>query len=120
MTNDTTYNGWTNWETWHTNLLIENTEATQKQATLLGKRCADIRAGLVKGKSYDANRAADAFHKAFSKAWTETKQFAQNNAREIGQGWAEPLGSVNWREIAESHMDNADTEAGRDAYQYSR
>ena len=104
MSNDTTCNGYTNWETWHTDLLIDNTESASEQAAALGKRCADIRAGLVKNKSYDPKRAADAFRHAFSRYGTQTRRYAREN-------WPnEPVGEINWLEIAESHMDAADDE----------
>jgi hypothetical protein len=104
MTTDTTYNGYTNWETWHVGLLIDNEERTSNHAAALGKRCADIRAGLVKGKTYNAKRAADAFKKAFSAQWTATKRHARE------QWPTEKMGEVNWLELAEGYMDTADEE----------
>ena len=104
MSNDTTCNGYTNWETWHTDLLIDNTESASDQAAALGKRCADIRAGLIKNKSYAPKRAADAFRHAFSRYGTQTRRYAREN-------WPnEAVGEINWLEIAESHMDAADDE----------
>ena len=108
METDKSYNGWTNWETWHTALLADNTESTEKQAVALGARCADIRAGRVKGKVYDPGRAAAAYKRILAGCWRETRTFARENAREFGGGWREPLGTVNWLEIAESYMDEAD------------
>lgn len=104
MTTDTTYNGYTNWETWHVGLLIDNEQATSEHAARLGARCADIRAGLVKNKAYDPKRAADAFKHAFSPQWTATKRHAR-------ESWpAEAMGAVNWLELAEGYMDTADEE----------
>jgi len=110
----TDYNGWTNWETWHTALLIDNDERMQSHAYALGKRCAAIRRGEVKGKVYNPKIAADAFRHAFSKAWTQTKRFAR-------ESWPnESLAPVNWLEIAESEMDNADSEAAYEVSKHDR
>lgn len=105
------YNGWSNWETWHTALLIDNTEQAQKQAFALAQRCAAIKAGAVKGKAYDEARAVKAFRRAFSKFATETRKFHDENAREIGGGWLEPFGVVDWREIALNQIEGAELDA---------
>ena len=36
MTQDTTYNGWTNWETWCASLWINNEEALYRTARIYG------------------------------------------------------------------------------------
>ena len=98
---DNTYNGWTNWETWHTALVIDNDEPMSRQSWALACRCAAIKLGQVKGKVYDQTVATKAFRRQFSKAWTETKRFAQ-------ESWpGAPLDPVNWDEIAANAIDEA-------------
>lgn len=95
------YNGWTNWETWHVALWADNDRALCNRACALGKRCADIRAGQVKNKVYDVNRAIAAFKRALAPAWKETRTFARDN------GW--PVGTVNWEEVAAHYIDRGMT-----------
>ena len=98
MTPDTTYNGWTNWETWHTALVADNDVTIYRHATALGTRCGAIRAGTVKGKTYDPARAANAFKRALAPAWKITREFARSN-------WpTDALKAVNWLEVAEHFM----------------
>jgi hypothetical protein len=102
MDTDTKYNGWTNWETWHTALVADNDEQLYKQASALGARCAAIKAGTVKGKVYDQAKASNAFKRALAPAWKQTKQHAADN-------WpTDKLESVNWDEVAEHYMDAAE------------
>lgn len=108
MDADKTYNGWTNWETWHTALLADNEEQSYKRATALAERCAAIRRGEVKNKVFDLKRAADAFKRLLAPQWKATRDFAKENAREFGGGWGEPIDPPNWGEIAEHFMQTAD------------
>jgi hypothetical protein len=92
------YNGWTNWETWHTALVADNDEPLYRHASALGKRCADIRDGRVTGKIYDPARAAQAFKRALAPAWKITREWAREN-------WpTDPPEAVNWLEVAEHFM----------------
>ena len=95
---DTKYNGWTNWETWHTALVADNDEPLYRQASALGARCAAIRAGTVKNKVYDPARVVTAFKRALAPAWKQTKDHAREN-------WpTDKLEAVNWLEVAEHYM----------------
>lgn len=94
----TKYNGWTNYETWLVNLWIDNDEGSQRFWQLL-RRATDA----LESNEEDPNGAesdlADALKESFedqAEAMTEVTGF-----------WADlinsALGEVNWDEIAE-HM----------------
>ena len=78
-----TYEGWTNWETWHTALLINNEyDLYQKKVSLVKKKAS-----------------LSEFKRGLRKAETMTRQYHRQ------QGWKENDGSkskfekVNWKEI---------------------
>ena len=100
------YNGWTNWETWHTALLADNEEALYKAACQMARACLKFEA---KG-TFDWSRAEAGFKRTLHKAWMETKRFAAENEREYGDGWKID-GKVNWREVAEYYLDTERMEA---------
>lgn len=92
------YNGWTNWETWHVALLADNDEPMYKRVQAMAERCANIKAGNVKGKKFSQTQATAAFKRILSPCWTETKQFARDN----NYGKLDP---VNWTEVANHFID---------------
>ena len=97
------YNGWTNWETWHVNVLAENDEPTYRAGLAMAQACLKFKA---KG-TFDLGRAVLGFKRTFHKAWMETKRFAHNNVLEYGGGWTEAV-APNWQEIAEHWLDKAE------------
>lgn len=66
------YEGWTNWSTWHVNLLIDNTEASYSTKRRL------VQNALRKGITLD--QLASQFSRMFHKQYKETKEFHDNNA----------------------------------------
>jgi len=102
----TDYNGWTNWETWHTVLLADNDERLYNQIQALASRCAAIKLGKVRGKVHDQTHAVAAIKRALAPAWRETRDFARSN------GW--DVDNPNWDEITTHLIDEAilNTEVG--------
>ena len=100
-----TYNGWMNWETWHTVLLADNDEAMSRRARAMAQACLKYER---KGQ-FDWTRAATGFKRCLHDAWMQTKRSAASNRQEYGEGWKID-GKVNWREVAEHFL-----EAERDA-----
>jgi hypothetical protein len=96
------HQGWHNWETWHTKLLIDNDEPAYRQATALGKRGLEFE----KKGNFNIDRLALAFKNNFNKFYKQTADYANENAKEIGGGW-HPAAQANWREIAQSYLDDA-------------
>ena len=97
---ETGYNGWTNWETWHTALLADNEQARYNQVRAMTKACLKYEA---KG-TFDWTRAEQGFKRCLHKAWMETKRFAKSNQQQYGDSWKID-GKVNWREVAEHFID---------------
>jgi hypothetical protein len=93
------YQGYHNWETWHTKLLIDNEQDSYNQAQALGKR------GLYFQKKGDFNidRLALAMKNAFSKQGKETTNYANENASRP----EDRAKTINWREIAQNYLDEA-------------
>ena len=96
------YQGWTDWETWHVNLLAENDEPTYRQGLAMAKACLKYEA---KGR-FDMARAVQGFKRTFHTAWMETKAFAHANVVEIGGDWTEAV-QPNWTEITEHWLEKA-------------
>lgn len=81
------YNGWTNWETWHTALLIDNEyDIYQKKIELVKEK-----APLSK------------FKRELKKAETMTRKFHSENRKENPEGWGK-FETVNWKEIYDNTM----------------
>lgn len=100
------HQGWHNWETWHTALLIDNDQQANNQAMALGKRGLHFQ---QKG-NFNIDRLALAFKNNFNKFYKETADYAKQNAEDSpGGGW-QPPAQANWREIAENYMDRAKEE----------
>ena len=77
------YSGWTNWETWHTALLIDNE-----------RDLYEIKVGLVKRKA-----PLSVFKSKLKRAETMTKKYAKDQ-----WGDKEKFEKVNWKEIYDSMM----------------
>jgi hypothetical protein len=95
----TDYNGWTNWETWHTALLADNDELLYNSARAMARACLKF-----EGREFDWARAEQGFKRCLHSAWMQTKRFAAENQKQYGNGWAIE-GKVNWREVAAHFMD---------------
>ena len=102
-----TYNGWSNWETWHTSLLAENEEPSYRQGVAMAQCVLKHKA---KGQ-YDPARAAKGFQRIFAPQWRTTREFLKTNAEDIGQGWTEDYRNMeqpNWLEIAENWVERVE------------
>lgn len=78
------YQGWTNWETWHTALLIDNERDLYEKKVLLVKRKAPL----------------STFKSSLMKAETMTRKYAKEQ-----WGDKEKFEKVNWKEIHEGAME---------------
>jgi len=94
---DNTYNGWTNWETWNTNLWMTNEEALLDEAHEIMAHYIDD------GRETDEStaRTVDTYGagKALREWWDEL--FAPEATGPLSDAWSATLGEVNWDEIAE-------------------
>ena len=85
MTESKGYSGWTNWETWHTSLLIDNEyDIYQKKVELLKKKASfnEFKQGLI-----EAER--------------RTRKYFNENHKDNPEGWKK-WEKVNWKEIYDS------------------
>jgi len=116
-TDDTRYNGWTNYETWNTNLWIDNDEGSHDEARrIVAEHVTDDTPGDYEDtpeldRSVRIRNAAD----AIEEWWTDT-----NDPGEIGRppfpgpvqdAWTTALGRTNWYEIAEGIAEDMTTPA---------
>jgi len=86
MRNDTTYNGWTNKQTWNINLMYE-----------------EIFASMAEDQEFDdVEHMADAFEQL-----VEELEFADLKQGSLAyQAVGDYLNAVNWVEIAKTHFKN--------------
>lgn len=82
-----TYEGWTNWETWHTALLIDNEYDIYQKKVELVKKKAPI----------------SEFKRELKKAETMTRKFHAEAKKDNPEGWNK-FETVNWKEIYDSMM----------------
>lgn len=83
-----TYEGYTNWETWHTALLIDNEyDIYQKKVELVKKK-----ASLAE------------FRSKLKIAETKTRQYHKEQAKDNPEGWGK-FEPVNWKEIYDNSME---------------
>ena len=97
MTTDEKYNGWTNWETWNTNLWMTNEEGWYHEARDIVARY------VIEADEEDATpRSVDAYaaSKALEDWWDETAG-PENRSGPVADAWNATLSEVNWEEIAE-------------------
>ena len=88
MTGENKYNGWTNWETWHTVLLIDNERDIYEKKVALVKRKASL----------------SEFRTQLREAEAKTKKYFNESKKENPQGWDGKFGKVNWNEIYKNSM----------------
>jgi hypothetical protein len=112
-TKDTTYNGWTNYETWVINLWMDNEPSEQQHAHELARDAW--------GATDDADDALDRAHEATTRLATmlerqyddeqvELLDYAKRGASVWSDLMSHALGNVNWAEIA-GHLIEAVQEA---------
>lgn len=98
------YNGWTNYETWAVNLWLENEEPSYRYWTAMARSCA--RQHSTKHDKSTYSEAALALANAI-KDHHEEKAPEQLHGTVFADLLTGALAEVNWREIAESWIDNA-------------
>ena len=94
MSTDDKYNGWTNWETWNTNLWMTNEESLYDEAHA-------ITAQYIDEADDDTPRTVDTYAagQALREWWEET--FAPEGTGPLSDAWSANVEAVNWEEIAE-------------------
>ena len=112
---DTTYNGWTNYETWCVNLHLNNEQATQEEWQDEARSCLEVAATDLEAVSdvpYDSQRIRDEAIHVLRRVMKNT--FGDDNCPEVegfyGDLLRAALSEVNWHEIA-SHFVDAEEEA---------
>ena len=100
---DTTYNGWTNYETWNVKLWLDNEQSTYYDVT---RHASDVYT-----EAMDMEEAPDAYDLA---AWL--KDYVTDMAPELPASMFSDLlnaalSEVNWQEIAEVYLSDAKEEA---------
>jgi hypothetical protein len=108
MSTDDKYNGWTNWETWNTNLWMSNEEGLYGNARAIVaehiEAGADDAPANPASPTDDADRrrfAIRAAGKALAEWWNDYFAPDVDAAGPLADAWNATQGEVNWEEIAE-------------------
>lgn len=112
MSNDTKYNGWTNYETWNAKLWMDNDQGSYSYWGEVAQEC------------YDAAEAGDAYEsqtreEAAAYTLSERLKDEHEEAMPVVTGfYADILGAalseVNWHEIALSLLEDVDKDVNDD------
>ena len=84
-----TYEGWSNWETWHTALLIDNERDLYEKKVSLVKKKASL----------------PQFKKGLRRAETMTRQYHRESGWKDNDGKKTKFEKVNWKEIYDNMID---------------
>lgn len=103
MANDTTYNGWTNYETWVVNIWIDNSEGKQ---TRWSKRATELVKEAIDDQSEDIR--ADAISTLADEIESEHDEAMPEIHGAFSDLLTHALGMVDWREIAEHYINDVD------------
>jgi len=108
-------NGYWNWETYYTDLIIDNSQVSKQLKNSLAARAAESSGGDVASINIDA--LANQFSRTFREQERQTKEFHDNNAREMPDSeWGtKPFEPVNWHEIAEKTVTDSSLQSEYDA-----
>lgn len=114
MSNDTEYNGWTNYETWNCALWMDNDQGSQEYWQEAAQECYD---GAEKDDIFTRKENArlaladriKEHHEEAAEAWMPDQ--ASFFADILNAG----LSSVDWHEIAEHYMNEVEEEADESA-----
>ncbi len=112
-TKDTTYNGWTNYETWNVKLWIDNEQGSYEYWR---ERAQELWNDTTSGQ-YEWETREEMFTRNLADM---LKDEHEENAPELSGPYADlmnaALGEVNWREIAQSYIEDVkENEPGADA-----
>ena len=91
---NTTYNGWTNRETWVVNLWLSNDESESKWLDELANDGREI---------YDQARALEEY---IQEAWQDLLEFQKIESSIWADLMTTALWAVDWREIIEAHQED--------------
>lgn len=97
---DTTYNGWTNYETWCVNLWLSNDQGTDNAVHEMAVDCLNNKAN---------DEPAYSLAGAISNFVDELQEsFVTNDASMFSDLLSHAIQRVNWREIAQAYIDGVD------------
>ncbi len=105
------HQGWANWETWHTMLLIDNTRESNDLFSRIGKNALKYKTKGTnrEGEAFNIERLALQCKRIFAPQGRETLEFARENERDYGEGWKTE--GIDWVEIAEHCVERAEEDA---------
>jgi hypothetical protein len=123
MSNDKTYNGWTNYETWCVALWLDNDQASSEyMAERAANVWADAKPGKYEWQTADnqaietlADELKDQHEEAYLEALPKHLQ-----ASVFSDLLSAAFGEVNWREIAKGYIDTAKENAPQPPSELSR
>lgn len=113
MTEDTKYNGWTNWTTWNANLWLTNESWTDESARELVREAiasydpaAHTYNTTPEEHQYAACRdAGKALAEWFDETYVGELGGNSDFSGPVADAWTHYIGDVNWTEIAEHYAE---------------
>ena len=114
--NATTYNGWTNYETWNVALWLDNDASSYRYSREQAQEAYNDASAdrSFTRKENAAFALADTLKEQHESAMADMLE----SAGQTSSVWADLLGAalseVNWREIAEHYLDDVDEESDDD------
>lgn len=105
MSTDTTYNGWTNYETWNCKLWIDNEQGTQEYWRERAKEVEPIENEYMDEPRRKVHALADELKEEFEE---QAEEWMKDQASFFADIFNAALNRVNWIEIAESLLDDVE------------
>lgn len=100
---DTTYNGWSNYETWVVNLWIDNDQGSQER---WAERAVELLQGAIDDETTDPK--AEALSTLADELEADHGEFTPELSGVFSDLLTHALGRVDWREIAEHYIADID------------
>ena len=97
------YNGWSNYQTWLTNLWMDNSEGSQEYYQEIAQECLDEAEG-------DKQKATRNLAKHLEESHEESMEDLKLSVGVFSDLLSHALGSVDWHEIAESLLEDCEYE----------